>query len=242
MVDFVLQAGCENPISLDLVQLAVEIERQPSSCTFISSEDQVISGLMNACGAFSSSFLARSMVTKRKGSPIWIAASPMPGASYMVSNMSSASLRTDASTFATGLETRRKRLSGMTRISRRLMRGDLITARRAVKCVSAPLPRKRAEESQNPRSLFVRMEARIGLQGRMDSFALIRERLAGLDPLLVVAVIAAICAFILAGIIGVIIMLMARRRRRLEQAAEAERIEAEQNEARMAELRLMQAQ
>ena len=86
------------------------------------------------------------------------------------------------------------------------------------------------------------MEARIGLQGRMDSFALIRDRLAGLDPLLVVAVIAAICAFVMAGIIGVIIMLMARRRRRLEQAAEAERIEAEQNEARMAELRQMQAQ
>ena len=29
----------------------------------------------------------------RLGSPIWIAASPMPGASYMVSNMSSTSLR-----------------------------------------------------------------------------------------------------------------------------------------------------
>ena len=29
----------------------------------------------------------------RSGSPTWIAASPMPGASYMVSSMSSASLR-----------------------------------------------------------------------------------------------------------------------------------------------------
>ena len=42
----------------------------------------------------------------------------------------------------------------------------------------------------------------------MDIFALIRDRLAGLDPLLVVAVIAAICAFILAAIIGVTILLI----------------------------------
>ena len=32
----------------------------------------------------------------RTGSPTWIAASPMPGASYMVSNMSSTSLRISA--------------------------------------------------------------------------------------------------------------------------------------------------
>ena len=41
----------------------------------------------------SSSRLARSMVISRSGCATWIAASPMPGASYMVSNMSSASLR-----------------------------------------------------------------------------------------------------------------------------------------------------
>ena len=31
------------------------------------------------------------MVTTRSGTPTWIAASPMPGASYMVSNMSATS-------------------------------------------------------------------------------------------------------------------------------------------------------
>ena len=58
------------------------------------------------------------MVTTRTGSPIWIAASPMPGASYMVSNMSSTSFLVAASIFATGLETCRSRLSGKMRISR----------------------------------------------------------------------------------------------------------------------------
>ena len=52
---------------------------------------------MKTCGSFGSSFLARSMVTTRCGTPTWIAASPMPGASYMVSNMSSTSLRIAAS-------------------------------------------------------------------------------------------------------------------------------------------------
>jgi len=76
----------------------------------------------------------------------------------------------------------------------------------------------------------------------MDSLALIRDRLAGLDPLLVVAVIAAVCAFVLAAVIGVTIVQIARRRRRMEEAAEAERIQAEENEARMAEIRRLQAE
>jgi DNA recombination protein RmuC len=76
----------------------------------------------------------------------------------------------------------------------------------------------------------------------MDIAALLRDRFTGLDPLLVVAVIAAACAFILAALIGVTIVTIARRRRRLEQAAEAERLEAEENEARMAELRRLQAE
>ncbi len=76
----------------------------------------------------------------------------------------------------------------------------------------------------------------------MDILALLRDRVAGLDPLLAVAVIAAVCAFILAAVIGVTIVTIARRRRRMEEAAEAERIEAEQNEARMAELRRLQAE
>lgn len=86
----------------------------------------------------------------------------------------------------------------------------------------------------------------------MDTFALIRDRLTGVDPLLVVAIVAAAFALVLAAVIGVAVVLMARRRRRLLQAEaeriEAERIEAEQNEARaqnearMAELRRMQAE
>jgi DNA recombination protein RmuC len=80
----------------------------------------------------------------------------------------------------------------------------------------------------------------------MQTSALFRDRLAGLfvglDPLLVVAVIAAVCAFVLAAVIGVTIVTIARRRRRLEEAAEAERLEAEENEARMAELRRLQAE
>ena len=70
-------------------------------------------------------FLARSIVIRRNGWATWIAASPMPGASYMVSNMSSASLRISAVTFSTGLETSRNCLSGRMMISRMAMAGDL---------------------------------------------------------------------------------------------------------------------
>jgi hypothetical protein len=69
--------------------------------------------------------LAVSAVTMRFGTPIWIAASPTPGASYIVSNMSSTSARTPASTVFTGSETSRSRLSGRMMISRNAMRGDL---------------------------------------------------------------------------------------------------------------------
>jgi len=69
----------------------------------------------------SSFFFARSMVISRKGCAIWIAASPMPGASYMVSNMSSASLRISGVTFSIGLETRRSCLSGRMMISLKAM-------------------------------------------------------------------------------------------------------------------------
>ena len=76
---------------------------------------------MKTCGAFGSSFLARSMVTTRCGTPIWMAASPMPGASYMVSNMSLTSARSGLSTFATGSDFSRSRLSGRMMISRLAM-------------------------------------------------------------------------------------------------------------------------
>ena len=67
------------------------------------------------------SLRTRSIVISRTGSAIWIAASPMPGASYMVSNISSASLRISGVTSATGLEICRSRLSGRMMISRRAM-------------------------------------------------------------------------------------------------------------------------
>src|SRR4051812_47008984 len=54
-----------------------------------------------------------------------MAASPIPGASYMVSNMSSMSLRIPTSIFLTGSETFRSRLSGRTRISRSAMGRDV---------------------------------------------------------------------------------------------------------------------
>ena len=58
----------------------------------------------------------------RLGTPTWIAASPMPGASYMVSNMSATSFFISASIFLTGSETSRSRLSGRMRMSRSAMR------------------------------------------------------------------------------------------------------------------------
>ena len=77
--------------------------------------------MKTAC-SLSSSFFDRSMVTMRLGTPTWMAASPMPGASYMVSNMSATSFFTSASIFLTGSETSRSRLSGMIRMSRSAMR------------------------------------------------------------------------------------------------------------------------
>ena len=50
------------------------------------------------------------MVMSRSGTPTWIAARPMPGASYMVSSMSSASSRISGVTASTGLETSRRLL------------------------------------------------------------------------------------------------------------------------------------
>ena len=61
------------------------------------------------------------MVTTRCGTPIWMAASPMPGAAYMVSNMSSTSARNGLSIAFTGSDFSRSRLSGMMRMSRTAM-------------------------------------------------------------------------------------------------------------------------
>ena len=64
-------------------------------------------------------------MTTRLGTPIWIAASPMPGALYMVSNMSSTSLRMPSSMRLTGSETSRSRLSGSLMMSRTAMVRDV---------------------------------------------------------------------------------------------------------------------
>ena len=62
------------------------------------------------------------MVTTRSGTPTWIAASPMPGASYMVSNMSATRVRMSSPIFSTGFETVRNLLSGRMMMSRSAMK------------------------------------------------------------------------------------------------------------------------
>ena len=57
----------------------------------------------------------------RLGTPTWMAASPMPGASYMVSNMSSTRRRSSGSIACAGSETSRSRLSGRMMMSRSAM-------------------------------------------------------------------------------------------------------------------------
>ncbi len=75
----------------------------------------------------------------------------------------------------------------------------------------------------------------------MDILAPIHAWLMDLDPLLSLAVLAAFFAVGLGAITSAAILLVARRRR-IEAAREAQRLEAEQNEARMAELRHLQAE
>ena len=132
MVDLVLQAGGEQAVGFDLLRLAVAVEildpdrGRPLDLGIIVRDRQAAflvdralvaelsrtSGLMKTCGAGGSPSLARSMTSMRSGSPTWIAARPMPGASYMVSSMSSASFSSGASTRSTGLETWRRTGSG----------------------------------------------------------------------------------------------------------------------------------
>ena len=81
----------------------------------------MISGLMKTRGSFSPSFFDTSIVIRRSGCAIWIAARPMPGASYMVSSMSSASARISGVIFSMGLETRRSCVSGRMMMSRMAM-------------------------------------------------------------------------------------------------------------------------
>ena len=59
----------------------------------------------------------------RLGTPIWMAARPMPGASYMVSSMSSMRARSSSSTVSTGFEIVLRRGSGAVRMGRMAMMG-----------------------------------------------------------------------------------------------------------------------
>src|SRR5215468_9890706 len=61
-----------------------------------------------------------------------MAARPMPGASYMVSNMSSTSFLISGVILPTGSDTSRNRLSGRMMMSRSAMAGDVIRASGAV--------------------------------------------------------------------------------------------------------------
>ena len=62
-----------------------------SSLVAVSSERQMISGLISTIGSGSSSLPAQSMTKTCFITPSCVAASPMPGASYMVASMSAAS-------------------------------------------------------------------------------------------------------------------------------------------------------
>ena len=141
MVDLVLEAGGEQALGLDLAALVVAVEiahpdlrrardllvifghRQAAFLVdrflFRGFDDLRIGENIAARG--SSSFLARSITSTRLATPIWIAARPMPGASYMVSSMSSISARTSSSTTPTFSLAARNRGSGRHRIGRMAM-------------------------------------------------------------------------------------------------------------------------
>jgi hypothetical protein len=73
--------------------------------------------LTRKSGLFGSSSRATSIVTMRRGSPTWIAASPMPGASYMVASISSMKRRAASSTVSTMTLFWRSTASGIVRMS-----------------------------------------------------------------------------------------------------------------------------
>src|SRR3989344_1778352 len=69
-------------------------ERQPSSLRCFSALVQTSSGLMSTSGWLRSS--ETSMTTRRSCTSTWVAARPMPWASYMVASMSETSVRRTA--------------------------------------------------------------------------------------------------------------------------------------------------
>ena len=75
----------------------------PPRWSRVSSERQTISGLSSTIGCGGSSLPAQSITNIRLITPSWVAASPIPGASYMVASMSAASARRPSSIASTGL-------------------------------------------------------------------------------------------------------------------------------------------
>jgi hypothetical protein len=86
-----------------------------------SCDDQTISGLTRNIGFLGSSSRATSSVMMRRGSPTWMAASPIPGASYMVFSIRSMKRRAASSTPSTAALFCRRIGSGIETISRLLM-------------------------------------------------------------------------------------------------------------------------
>src|SRR5690348_12228730 len=81
----------------------------------------MISGLAIRIWPVLRSSRSMSITITRRSSPICGAARPMPGASYIVSSMSSINWRTSASTEATGLDFFLRRESGAVRMVRTAM-------------------------------------------------------------------------------------------------------------------------
>ena len=167
----------------------------------------------------------------------------MPGASYMVSNMSSASLRISVVTFSTGLETSRNCLSGRMMISLKaiarrfkplICRGQC--AREPVNAALTMIFNGALTTKINPAiyhkcSLFVRDSQRIGYKARMNEILSsigdlpihVGEALIGFGALALVLLLA-------------IAIVIARSGRRGAELAMAQAIRADELEERLSEM------
>ena len=148
MIQFVLDADGQQAVGLDPLRLPIQIQvahgdalgtldpvinpgtdRQPSSPT-CSPSSATISGLISTSSAFFSS--ETSMTINCLCTSTWVAARPIPGASYMVSAMSAARRRMPSSIFVIGCATLRRRGSGNRRMGRSAIKSlleEVITCR-----------------------------------------------------------------------------------------------------------------
>jgi hypothetical protein len=149
MINLMLQTRRQKPRRMQLLRLIVAIKiahfnltrplhhlikiRNGKAALFIFAKLRRISGFTTNKGFGGSFSLARSITNMRKGRPIWIAASPIPGAAYIVSSMSSKTARVSASTLFKGAETCRKIFSsGKVMIGRTDMSGQIGVAEEMV--------------------------------------------------------------------------------------------------------------